>query len=173
MNNTAQIYDTHSARIQLTSLPASKRPGYFAVTGVYLFACAFVIVWYAAAWTTYSQSAAFATMILVINSVFAAYLFFSLRRLRHRIATQFVIEIAGDFLYFFELDKLSNERKYTRINLDEVVSCEYYPYQDSASLILTTAHEKTLDLPLWLMPDSGRMLVDHLKDRGFEILRVS
>ncbi|MBZ0185107.1 MAG: hypothetical protein K8F91_02570 [Candidatus Obscuribacterales bacterium] len=173
MNALPQLYDTQSVRIQLTSLPSRQRPGYYALIVLYAFAWAFVVVWYIAALYLYPHSIAYAAMIGLVNTAFALYLFFAYRKLRSDTANQFVIEILGDYLHRFVLDRDHNQRKYSRLDLNEVVSCKHYAYKDSASLVLKTVYNTTMELPLSAMPERGKIIVDHLKNRGIEIFSVN
>jgi hypothetical protein len=68
-------------------------------------------------------------------------------------------------------DKLSKRRATKMILMDDVKYAEYYPYLDSACLILhSTAFD--MELPLWPLGSRSQDVLDFLDGRGILVMNV-
>ena len=55
--------------------------------------------------------------------------------------------------------------------LQDVLYAEYYPYPDSASIILHTAYSH-VEVPLWPMGERGVDVVDYIAGCGIRVMNV-
>jgi hypothetical protein len=55
--------------------------------------------------------------------------------------------------------------------LDDVSYVEYYPYSDSACIIMHACHYE-MEVPLWPLGEHGQDVIDFLAGRGIRIVNV-
>ncbi len=55
--------------------------------------------------------------------------------------------------------------------IDDIKIGEYYPYSDSASIILYTSYTE-MEIPLWPLNHNGQDVIDYLTGRGVKIVNV-
>jgi hypothetical protein len=68
-------------------------------------------------------------------------------------------------------DRARKTKGVIMVLLDDVLYAEYYPYPDSASIILHTPYNH-LEIPLWPMQGAGADVVAYLEGRGVRIVNV-
>ena len=101
-------------------------------------------------------------------SLFLSFMTYSLVRDAHR---SFVFELTDSEAVLLVFDRLSNRTSTQMVLLDDVKYVEYYPYRDSASMILHTPYAQ-MEVPLWPMGEQLKDVIDFLDGRGLNIVNV-
>ncbi len=170
--STDNTFKYTMSSLQLTSLPANKRPGCYSVSLVFAIAWALIGVWFFFAVNMLPYNPTMSILILVCNTIFAAYFAYSTLRFVRQITSEYVVEIIEDEVCLLEFDKMSKSRRGSRIDLAKVSDSDYYAYHDASSLVLK-AQNGTLELPLWAMPEQGEPIVKYIRNRGIKVNLVT
>lgn len=101
-------------------------------------------------------------------SLFLGLMTYSLVRDAHR---SFVFELTDSDAVLYVFDRLNNRTATQMVLLDDVKYVEYYPYSDSASMILHTPYAQ-MEVPLWPMGEQVKDVIDFLTGRGLNIVNV-
>lgn len=164
-------YPTGGVKITLVSDPGIKRVGtgpLWAAIGVGL---AFSMLWLIVAagvlphnffWSIIMASAACAFSTLLI------YTGYSIIRDQKR---RFTLELTDCEAVLTVVDGMHNRKATQMVLVDDIVYAEYYPYRDSATIILHT-HYARMEVPLWPMGEKSQDALDFLAGRGVNIVNV-
>ena len=132
---------------------------------------AFSLAWLMVAIMTMSQNLLYSLLLIfttVSFSVLLGLLTYGLLRDNYR---DYVLQLTDSEAILVVIDRLRNRSATQMVLLDDVSYAEYYPYQDSASIIFHTAYTD-MEVPLWPMTNQGRDIVDYLDGRGVKIINV-
>ncbi len=83
----------------------------------------------------------------------------------------FVFELTDSEAVLYVYDRLKKRKSTQMVLLDDVKYVEYYPYRDSASMILHTPYAQ-MEVPLWPMGEQVKDIMDFLDGRGLRIVNV-
>jgi hypothetical protein len=68
-------------------------------------------------------------------------------------------------------DRKAKKKGTQMLLLADVIYAEYYPYNDSASIIFHTNYAR-MEVPLWPMGERAQDVVDFLDGRGVRVINV-
>jgi hypothetical protein len=171
-----------TAHITLTSNPHKKRVGLIPLCTGLALGWAFVLLWMiiaiVAVWESAYQASyeihetfIWSMLVLGTSSTFAVCLGLMTFGLLRDCNRDYVLELTESEVVLVVIDKLRKRRGTQMVLLDDVSYAEYYPYPDSASIILHTAYAD-MEVPLWPMSNQGRDVVDYLDGRGVRVVNV-
>ncbi|MBZ0188239.1 MAG: hypothetical protein K8F91_18460 [Candidatus Obscuribacterales bacterium] len=83
----------------------------------------------------------------------------------------YMLELTGQEAVLTVVDRLEKKRSTQMVLLDDIVYAEYYPYQDSKSIIFHTPYAR-MEVPLWPLPNRGQDVVDFIIGRGVKVVDV-
>jgi hypothetical protein len=162
---------SNTCHITLTSNPHKKRVGLIPLCTAIAMGWAFVLVWLTTAIITLPQNLPWSILLILTTSCFGFLLaVISLGLLRDNYR-DYVLELTDSEAILVVIDRLRKRRGIKMILLDDISYAEYYPYQDSASIIFHTSYTD-MEVPLWPMTNQGRDVVDYLYGRGVKIVNV-
>lgn len=101
-------------------------------------------------------------------SMFLSFMTYSMVRDAYR---SFVFELTDSDAVLYVYDRLKKRKSTQMVLLDDVTYVEYYPYRDSAAMILHTSYAQ-MEVPLWPMGEQVKDVIDFLDGRGLRIVNV-
>jgi hypothetical protein len=84
---------------------------------------------------------------------------------------QYVLELNASEAVLTVLDNLHRQKSTQMVLLDDVKYAEYYPYPDSASVILHAPYTM-MEIPLWPLGQQSQDVMDFLAGRGIAIVNA-
>ncbi len=104
----------------------------------------------------------------VAFAAFLAYMSYMLVRDAFR---EYVFELTESEAVLFVNDRLHKKRSTCMVLLEDVRYAEYYPYSDSACVILHAPYCE-MEVPLWPLGEHGQDAIDFLSGRGVRVINV-
>ena len=84
---------------------------------------------------------------------------------------QYILEVNSSEVVLTVLDKFHKRKSTQMVLLDDVKYAEYYPYPDSASVILHAPYT-VVEIPLWPLGRQSTDVMDFLAGRGIPIVNA-
>lgn len=109
--------------------------------------------------------------LLITGIAFSLFLTFYIYRTIKEASCDYILEITGQDAIFTKIDSRNKKRTDQLLLLSDIKYVEYYPYQDSASIIFHTPYID-MDVPLWTMGEHVQDVLDFLKGAGIKIINV-
>jgi len=130
-----------------------------------------VLLWLGVAYMAYQHSLLWGFLLLLSLSTFALLLGFLTYSTISDACRDYEFEIRDNEAFLMIRDRLRHRSITQMVLLSDVKYAEYYPYQDSASIILHSPYVR-MEVPLWPMGSSGQDVVDFLIGRGIRVVNV-
>ncbi len=143
------------------------RPTFYGIC----FGYALVIVGFVTSYIAFQHNAYFVFPLLLSASVFACFLTVTAYKLIREILCDYTLEFSDNEAIFAIADNLNNKKSSQVVLLSDIKYVEYYPYQDSASIIFHTSYND-LDVPLWPMGSHVQDVIDFLVGAGVKVIDV-
>ena len=124
-----------------------------------------------AAFSIYTHNFPLAVYLLVVSLVLCSSLLIFTYNLIKEISCDYALEIAGQDVIFSKFDHWRKKRSEQMLLLTDIKYAEYYPYQDSASIIFHTSYID-IDLPLWPLGNQWQDVIDFLEGAGVKVVNV-
>lgn len=162
---------TDRCGITLTSLPHKRRPGLFPLCTAICLGWAFVAMWFTVAIVSLAEWPAWGVLIGLSSITFGALLTlfgFGLIRDSRR---EYLLELTESEVVLVVTDRKAKKKGTQMLLLADVIYAEYYPYNDSASIIFHTNYSR-MEVPLWPMGERAQDVVDFLDGRGVRVINV-
>lgn len=157
--------------ILIKSQPGKRRAGLLPLfTGLSL-GWAFVLMWSIVAMAAMPGSLAWGLLLLGSTAAFGSLLSVMSVSLFRDACREYVIELTASELVLLVHDRLAKKRGTQMILLQDVIYVEYYPYPDSASMILHTAYSH-VEIPLWPFGERSQDIIDFLCGLGIKVMNV-
>lgn len=84
---------------------------------------------------------------------------------------QYILEVNSSEAVLTVLDKFRHRKSTQMVLLDDVKYAEYYPYPDSAAVILHAPYA-VVEIPLWPLGGQSQDVMDFLAGRGIPIVNA-
>lgn len=157
--------------IRLVSQPYSKRTALGPLLVGVGVCWIFVGLW--AITATYALTQNILWGLLLLGSTFGfglllSFMTYGMVRDAHR---SFIFELSDSDAVLYVFDNLKKRQSTQMVLLNDVNYVEYYPYSDSASMILHTYYAH-MEVPLWPMGERVNDVIDFLDGRGLRIVNV-
>lgn len=168
-----QLADTTG--LTLASGPYKSRPGLFPMLVALGIGFAFSIVWLIVAACLISgrepQFVLYGIMVACATAAYCTYMGYVAYRLLADSKRQYVLELTQSEAVLTVIDKLHRKKSTQMVLLDDVRYAEYYPYPDSASVILHAPYT-VMEVPLWPLGSQSQDVMDFLTGRGIAIVNA-
>ncbi len=113
----------------------------------------------------------FALSLFFTGLGFAIFLGFLTYNLIRDACCDYILEITGHEAIFSKIDNWQKKRTDQLLLLTDIKYVEYYPYQDSASIIFHTPYID-MDVPLWPLGNHVQDILDFLEGAGVKVINV-
>lgn len=157
--------------IKLVSKPYSKRtalgPLMVGVAVGWIFAGLWAVTGICALW----HNIYWGLMLIASTSGFSLFLGLMTYSMVRDANRSFVFELTDSDAVLYVYDRLKKRKSTQMVLLDDVKYVEYYPYSDSASMILHTPYAQ-MEVPLWPLGEQVKDVIDFLDGRGVKIFNV-
>lgn len=164
-----------SVRLKLYSKPYKYRAGLIPMLFALGVGFVFSIAWFGVAtWMIIESGTEFIMwgVLIVLSTI--AYCFY-LGMASHKIwadsRRQYCLELTESEAVLSVIDRLRKSQSTQMVLLEDVRYGEFYPYPDSASLIMHTSYVD-MEVPLWPFGAQAQDALDFLEGRGVHIINV-
>jgi len=161
----------NSVEMRLVSGSSWRRVGLIPMLVAVGLGFVFVVMWLAVAAFVFAYNPLWSLLLTASTTVFAVYLALVGQRLLSDGRRQYILELNDSEAVLVVLDRRKGCRSTQMVLLDDVRYAEYYPFQDSASIILHAPYTD-MEIPLWPMGSHGQDVVDFLDGRGVRVVNV-
>lgn len=158
-------------KINMRSRPYWQRPGLWPMVAIVGLAWLFVIMWIVVCIWVFQYNPYWSIVLLGSTLAFSSFLGLMSYKMVNDSFREFFLEISETEAVLSVIDKMRHRRSVQMVLLDDITFAEYYPFQDSASVILHTSYAD-MEIPLWPMQRDGADVVDFLAGRGIKVVNV-
>lgn len=131
----------------------------------------FVILWISVAAYVFAYNVLWSIILSLSTLLFSAYLGIVTYRTVSEAFRQYTFELNESEAVLSVVDRLAKRRSTQMVLLNDVKFAEYYPFQDSASIILHAPY-CDMEVPLWPLGSHGQDVVDFLDGCGVKVVNV-
>ncbi len=131
----------------------------------------FVALWLTVAFFVFQFNPLWSILLSCSTTVFATYLGIIGHRLVSDAFRHYIFELNDSEAVLVVMDRMKKRKCTQMVLLDDIKYAEYYPFQDSASIILHAPYID-MEVPLWPMGSHGQDVVDFLDGRGVHVVNV-
>lgn len=164
-----------SVRLKLSSKPYKHRSGLIPMVVALAVGFCFSCLWFGVAiWMMLQSGIEFITwgvMIILSTLLYCVYLGFAGYRLFIDSRRRYALELTESEAILSVIDTFHQKKSTQMVLLADVRYAEYYPYPDSASLILHAPYTD-MEIPLWPFCLQSQDALDFLEGRGVNIINV-
>jgi hypothetical protein len=157
--------------MRIVSSPYSARVGLVPLLVGLALAWVFIVLWLMVACYVWPSSVVWSCMLTLSATAFALIVSLMTFNLIQEAFRQYTFEISETDCVLTVEDKLRHVSSTKILLLSDVKYAEYYPYRDSASIIIHTPY-LSMEVPLWSMQRQGADVVDFLGGRGIKVVNV-
>ena len=157
--------------IELKSGPYWKRTGLWPQIAIVGMTWIFVVMWLVVAVWVFRFNPYWSVTLLASTLAFSSLLGLMSYKMISDGFREFVLELTDTEAVLSVVDKLRKRKSVQMVLLNDVKFAEYYPFQDSASIILH-AEYTDMEVPLWPLGSTGKDVVDFLEGRGVKVVNV-
>jgi hypothetical protein len=166
---------TVTTGVKLKSKPYKKRSGLIPMTIAlavgFLFSCLWLIT---AGWLILqpaNELRIWGIVIAMCTLAYCGYLSLCAYRLMGDGKRAYFVELTDSEVVLNVVDHLHHKRGTNMVLLNDVKYAEYYPFPDSASVILHTSYA-SMEVPLWPFGSQAQDVIDFLEGSGVRIINV-
>lgn len=158
-------------RMTLISGPYWNRIGLVPMIVILAFGWIFVALWLVVAAYVFPFNPLWTVILSLSTVLFAIYLGFVSYKMVSEAFREYRFELSDSEAVLSVTDRLNKRKSTQMVLLDDVKYAEYYPFQDSASIILHSPY-CDMEVPLWPLGTHGQDVVDFLDGRGVKVVNV-
>lgn len=166
---------TATTGVKLKSKPYKKRSGLIPMTialGVgFVFSCLWLVT---AGWLILQPAndlRIWGIVIAMCTLAYCGYLSLAAYKLMGDGKRDYMVELTDSEVVLNVVDHLHHKRGMNMVLLNDVKYAEYYPFPDSASVILHTSYA-SMEVPLWPFGTQAQDVIDFLDGSGVRIVNV-
>ncbi len=157
--------------LRLESDPRIKRVGSSVLWVAIIVGYFFMAMWLIVACWAFFHNAYWGIVIGGSAIAFATFLTVMARSLWRDARRHYVLELTDTDAVLNIVDYSSKRRSTQMVLLDDIRYAEYYPYRDSAAVILHTSYAQ-MEVPLWPLGRHAQDVLDYLEGRGVRVINV-
>lgn len=157
--------------IKLVSKPYSMKPALGPLVVGVSVGWIFTLLWLCTAVFALLHNFLWGLILLGSTFGFGTFLSFMTYSMVRDANMSFIFELTDSDAVLYAYDRLNKRKSTQMVLLDDVKYVEYYPYNDSASMILHTSYAH-MEVPLWPMGEQVKDVIDFLDGRGLSIVNV-
>jgi len=158
-------------RLKLVSKPYKRRAGLLPMIIMLGISWVFVLIWGTLALWIYIYNPLYSIIIGASTIAFSFLLYVMSYKTFADGKLDYELEVNDSEAVLMVKDNLHHKRSQQMVLLDDVKFAEYYPFTDSASVILHAPYAD-MEVPLWPMENQGQDLIDFLVGRGVNVVNV-
>jgi len=158
-------------RMTLISQSHWNRVGLIPMVIALSFGWIFVLLWLGVAVYVFPFNPLWTMVLSASTALFAFYLGVVSHRLISDAFSQYTFELTDSEAVLSVNDRLHKRHSTQMVLLSDVKYAEYYPFQDSASIILHAPY-CDMEVPLWPLGSHSQDVVDFLDGRGVPVVNV-
>lgn len=114
----------------------------------------------------------YGAILMAVACSFATYLSFATYRWFVESRQYYELHLSENIVNFSTFNSYQRTRTIQQFSLTEVTSAEYYPAQDTSTLILLS-RGRYMEIPLWAFgPEQEKTIINHLKASGINIVSI-
>jgi hypothetical protein len=164
-----------SVQVKLYSKPYKYRAGLIPMVFALSIGLLFSIAWFVvAAWMIFQSGPEFimwGILIVLSTIVYCAYMGLAAYKIWTDSRRQYCLELTETEAVLSVIDRHRKKQSTQMVLLNDVRYGEYYPYPDTASVILHTSYVD-MEIPLWPFCQQAQDALDFLEGRGVHIINV-
>jgi hypothetical protein len=168
-----QITDTNGLKV--ASGPYKSRPGLYPMLIALVIGFGFSLLWLTVSvfliLDGHTPNVIWGSMTGLCTILYCCYMGYIAYRLLVDSKRQYVLELNASEAVLTVLDNLHRQKSTQMVLLDDVKYAEYYPYPDSASVILHAPYTM-MEIPLWPLGQQSQDVMDFLAGRGIAIVNA-
>lgn len=155
----------------LTSGSYSRRVGLWPMSIGLGLGWFFSLIWLMVSVWTFAYNPYWSILIAASTVAFLVLLSLMTYRLIIEAHCRYVFELTSDEAVLNTYDQLRHRHSTQMVLLNDVKYAEYYPFSDSACIILHTQYA-SMEVPLWPLGTQAQDVLDFLDGRGTTIVNV-
>lgn len=169
-----QITDA-SGGLKVESGPYKSRPGLYPMLVALIIGFGFSLLWLTVSiyliLDGHTPDLIWGSMTGLCTVLYCFYMGYVAYRLLVDSRRQYVLELNASEAVLTVLDNLHRKKSTQMVLLDDVKYAEYYPYPDSASVILHAPYTM-MEIPLWPLGKQSQDVMDFLSGRGIAVVNA-
>jgi hypothetical protein len=131
----------------------------------------FCVVWMVVSLWTFQFNAYWSLLIFASTVLFGVILAAMTQGVLIDAQSVFCFELSSDEAVLITIDKLRSRQSTQMVLLKDVKYAEYYPFTDSACVILHTSYAQ-MEIPLWTMGQKADDVIAFLEGCGINVVNV-
>lgn len=168
-----QIVD--SSGLTIASGPFKKRQGLYPMLVALVIGFGFSLLWLTVSLFLildgHTPMVVWGAMTGLCTIIYCCYMGYEAYRMLTDSNKQYILEITQSEVVLTILDKFHRKKSTQMVLLDDVKYAEYYPYQDSSSVILHAPYT-VMEIPLWPLGRQSQDVMDFLSGRGIPVVNA-
>ena len=158
-------------KIKIDSIDGVKRIGTGALWAAIGVGLLFVVLWLIVAVGVIPYNIYWSTTLALAASAFGSLLLYMAYCIVRDGKRKFSLELNDSEAVLVVCDRMHNKKAVQMVLLDDIEYAEFYPYRDSATIILHSSYTK-MEVPLWPFGAQISDVLDFLDGRGIKIIDV-
>lgn len=169
------IQITDASGLKVASGPYKRRPGLYPMLVALFIGFAFSFLWLTVSvfliLDGHTPNVIWGSMTGLCTILYCCYMAYIAYRLLVDSQRQYVLELNASEAVLTVLDNLHRKKSTQMVLLDDVKYAEYYPYPDSAAVILHAPYTM-MEIPLWPLGPQSQDVMDFLAGRGIAVVNA-
>ncbi len=157
--------------LTLTSRPPLRRHGLVPLFIALSVGIVLSLMWFTVAIFVFFHHHIIGFILAITALGYASYALLIGYRMISDMNQHFKLELTPSEIILTTFNVKKQKKYFKMLLLDDIKLGEYYPYSDSACIILYTGYAE-MEIPLWSLPLNGQDVVDYLLGRGIKIVNV-
>jgi hypothetical protein len=157
--------------IKLVSNPYQRRSGLLPITIGVVLGWIFSVLWFCVSILALPYNPLWSALVAASTIAFSIFLGAMTASIVSDAYRDYQIELNETEVVLIVIDRLRRRRSTQMVLLDDIKYAEYYPYSDSASVILHATYI-AMEVPLWPMGGRAQDVIDFLSGRGIRVMNV-
>lgn len=159
-------------RLSFVSQPFEKRVALLPMGIGMIFAWSVDVLALAIAYWSLQSYVVFGAILMAVACSFATYLSFATYRWFIESRQYYELHLNENMVSLSIFNSYQRTSTIQQLSLTQVTSAEYYPAQDTSTLMLL-GRGKHMEIPLWAFgPQQEKAIVTHLKSAGINIVSI-
>jgi hypothetical protein len=157
--------------IKLVSHPYQRRTGLVPMAIAIVLGWIFVGLWFWVSILALPYNPLWSALVAASTVAFSIFLGAITASIVRDANRDYQLELNETEVVLIVVDRLRRKKSTQMVLLDDIKYAEYYPYSDSASVILHASYV-AMEVPLWPLGSRALDVIDFLSGRGIRIMNV-
>ncbi len=165
------VSSTQKVKLRFKSGPYCRRPGLYPMAVILALSWVFSFMWLFVALWVFQYNPFWSVTLMASSLAFGSFLGYLTYTMIDDACREYQLELTDDEAVLSVVDRLHKKRSVQMVLLNDVSYAEYYPFQDSASIIFHAPYAE-MEVPLWPLGSAAADVVDFLHGRGVNVVNV-